>query len=106
MVLVFMVRYLKEVMLLKGQINDWVSITDLNSASVMKLPRAELLAVSNLCQENFMYFLHKSYYVQVGWDCRLFYNAVAWSLAPETKAKMSLTAERNPAELKTVFHPC
>jgi hypothetical protein len=35
----------------------------------------------------------------------MFYKAISWALDPVTKAKISLTAERDPAELKLMYHP-
>lgn len=52
-----------------------------------------------------MYILYKSFYVQVGLDTRMFYKAISWALDPVTKQKISLTWERDPAELKTFYHP-
>ena len=52
-----------------------------------------------------MWILCKSYYVNVGWDTRMFYAAISWVIDPVTKQKISLTAERDPAELKLMYHP-
>ena len=52
-----------------------------------------------------MWILHKSFYVQVGFDTRMFYKAISWALDPVTKQKISLTAERDPIDLKNMFHP-
>ena len=35
----------------------------------------------------------------------MFYKAISWALDPVTKQKISLTAERDPAELKLMYHP-
>ena len=64
---VFLFAYLKKVMLLPGQIEQWVTICDLNGMSATSLPRKQLLAFGNLCQANLMYYLFRSFYTHVGW---------------------------------------
>ena len=53
-----------------------------------------------------MFVLHKSYYTAGGLDTRLFYKAVSWAIDPVTRTKLCLTAERDPQELKDMYHPC
>jgi hypothetical protein len=53
-----------------------------------------------------MFVLFKSFYVQAGFDTRMFYKAFSWALDPVTKQKLCLTAERNPTDLSSMFHPC
>jgi hypothetical protein len=45
----FLVRYIRDVMFLPGHIDQWVSIMDLNGASMFKLPRDVLLTVGKIC---------------------------------------------------------
>ena len=79
---------------------------DMNQASLFKLPRDVLMTMGRICQENLMFVLHKSYYCQAGLDTRMFYKAVSWAIDPVTKSKMMLTAERDPEEVRNLYHPC
>jgi hypothetical protein len=84
-VLTFMVRYLREVMFLRGHIDQWVTIMDMNGAYMMSLPRKLLFQLGQMCQDNLMWILHKSFYVSAGFDTRLFYKAASFFLDPITK---------------------
>lgn len=46
---VFLFNYLKKVILLPGQIEQWVTIMDLNNMSATSIPRKQILAFGNLC---------------------------------------------------------
>jgi hypothetical protein len=93
-------------MFLKGHVEQWVTIMDMNGLSLFKLPKDVLLTMAKICQENLMFVLFKSFYVQAGFDTRMFYKAFSWALDPVTKQKLCLTAERNPTDLSSMFHPC
>ena len=43
--LTFLVRYMREVMFLPGHVDQWISIMDMNSASLFKLPRQVVMKV-------------------------------------------------------------
>ena len=83
--LTFMVRYMREVMFLPGHVDQWITIMDMDSASLFKLPRQVVMKVGTICQENLMFILHKSYYTAAGLDTRMFYKAVSWAIDPVTK---------------------
>jgi hypothetical protein len=72
---------------------------------MLRLPRDVLTTMGTICQANFMYVLHKSYYVQASFDTKLFYKAVSFLLDPVTKEKICLTSERDPEELRSLYHP-
>ena len=42
-ILTFLIRYMREVMFLKGHVDQWVTIMDMNGASMLSLPRKVLL---------------------------------------------------------------
>ena len=52
-----------------------------------------------------MYFLFRSFYTHVGWGQRLFYNGIKVFIDPETKLKIVLSGEGDPAQLVQMFHP-
>ena len=63
----FMWVYVKKVILLPGQVEQWITICDLNNMSMTSIPRKQILAFGSLCQANLMYFLFRSFYTHVGW---------------------------------------
>ena len=81
----YLFMYVKRVLLLPGQVEQWVTICDLNNMSMTALPRKQILAFGNLCQSNLMYFLFRSFYTTVGWGQRLFYKGVQMFIDEETK---------------------
>lgn len=102
---IFLFVYLKKVVLLPGQVEQWVTICDLNNMSMTSLPRKQLLAFGNLCQANLMYFLFKSVYTSVGWGQRAFYSGVKMFIDDETKLKIVLAGDQAPQDLVDMFHP-
>ena len=103
--MIFIVRYAREKMLLKGHIEQWISIMDMNGASLFKAPKDVLLTMARIAQENLMFVLHKSYYVRAGWDTRTFYKAFSWALDPVTRAKIAIEGAADPPELRQMYHP-
>ena len=63
----YMFNYCKKALFLPGQIEQWVTVCDLNNMGVTSLPRKQLIAIGQLCQANFLYFLFRSFYTHVGW---------------------------------------
>ena len=101
----FMWVYVKKVILLPGQVEQWITICDLNNMSMTALPRKQILAFGSLCQANLMYFLFRSFYTHVGWGQRLFYKGVQVFIDDETKLKIVLAADGAPQQLVDMFHP-
>mmetsp|Transcript_46046 Transcript_46046/g.60995 ORF Transcript_46046/g.60995 Transcript_46046/m.60995 type:complete len:82 (-) Transcript_46046:250-495(-) len=58
----FMFNYIRKCLLLPGQVEQWVSICDLNHMGATALPRQTIMGFGNLCQNNLMYFLYRSFY--------------------------------------------
>ena len=102
---IFLFAYLKKTMFLPGQIDQWVTICDMNGLSMTSLPRKQLLGFGNLCQANLMYYLFRSIYTNVGWGQRLIYRGVQMFIDPETKFKIVLAADSAPQEIVESFHP-
>ena len=102
---VFYMNYCRKVLFLPGQVEQWITICDLNNMGVTAIPRKQLLAIGELCQSNFLYFLFRSFYVHVGWGQRQLYKALGPFIDPETKLKIQLFGEGDPAPLKDICHP-
>ena len=80
----FLFMYVKNVMMLPGQIEQWVCLCDLGNLSMASLPRKQIMAFGQVCQANLMFFMFKSVYVNVSWGQRLFYKAAKAFIDPET----------------------
>lgn len=98
--------YMKRVMFLPGHSDHWNSITDMGFAGMWAIPRAQVLAFLEICQNNMMYILNKSFYVNTSWGQMIVYKAVNAFLDPVTKTKLNLTAENNHPDLTALYHPC
>lgn len=98
-------HYLKHVMLLPGHVEQWVSICDLHHMGATALPRKVIMAFGNLAQNNLMYFLFRSFYLQVSWGQRMLYNAISYFVDPETREKIVLDGTNAPAAMSQLFHP-
>ena len=103
---VFLYMYIKNVMLLPGHIDNWVNIVNFGKLGITALPRKPILAFAGVCQANMMYFLAKSYYVNVSWGQMTLYKTLSSFINEETRAKICLTGDNTHAELATLFHPC
>lgn len=102
---IFLFVYVKKVLLLPGQVEQWVTICDLNNMGATSLPRKQLLAFGTLCQSNLMYFLFRSVYTSVGWGQRAVYSGLKVFIDEETKLKIVLAGEAAPRQLIDLFHP-
>ena len=58
-----------------------------------------------MCADNLMYFMARAYYVNSTWGQKAFYNMVKGAIDPETREKMFLESEADPASLTELFHP-
>lgn len=101
---VYLFAYMKRVMFIPGQVEQWVTICDLNNMSLTSLPRKQLLAFGGICQGNLMFHLFKSIYTSVGWGQRLFFKGIKVFIDPETREKIVLSGDLNPPELIDMFH--
>ena len=102
---VYLFNYCKKVIFLPGQVEQWITICDLNNMGVGAIPRKQLIAIGQLCQNNFMYFMYRAFYTHVGWGQRALFKAVGVFIDPETKLKIILAGEGAPAALVDMFHP-
>ena len=102
---VFMFNYCEKVLFLPGQIEQWITICDLNNMGISAMPRKQLIAIGTLCQENFVAFLYRSFYCNVSWGQRSLYKAVSVLIDEVTKQKIVLSGEVAPPALVEMFHP-
>ena len=65
-----------------------------------------MLAFAEIAQNNFMYILNRSFYLNASWGQNLVYKAVSTFLDPVIKAKIVLTSERTHPGIFELCHPC
>ena len=53
-----------------------------------------------------MYFLARSYYVNMSWGQKTIYSGLSGFINEETKAKIVCISEAHNAEMLQMFHPC
>ena len=63
----FLWSYMKKCMFLPGQADHWNTITNMGFASMWALPRAQVFGIADMCQNNMMFMLNKSFYVNTSW---------------------------------------
>ena len=63
----YLYNYIKKVMLLPGQIDYCNLIVNLGKQSVTEMPRELITAFAKLSQENIMFFMAKSFYLNLSW---------------------------------------
>ena len=102
---IFLYVYMRKVMFLDGQVDMWMTLVNFGNLGVSSLPRKPILAFADVCQSNMMYFMAKSYYVNVSWGQRTLYKGLSSFINEETKAKISLTGDMHTPELVDLFHP-
>lgn len=52
-----------------------------------------------------MYFLHKSFYLNLSWGINVVYKGLSGLINPETRAKMILTDKSTDPDMLNYFHP-
>ena len=102
----FLYNYLKKVMFLPGQSDMWLNVVNLGNLGMTALPRKPILAFADVCQNNMMYFMSKSYYLNVSWAQNTIWKGVKSFINEETRAKICLTSDNTHNDLKALVHPC
>lgn len=54
-------------MFLPGHIEQWVVIVNLGNLGVTQIPRKQIMAFADVCQENLMYYMGIAFYVNVSY---------------------------------------
>lgn len=102
---IFLYQYLKNVMFLPGFADQWITIINLGKLGATSIPRKQVLAFADVCQANLMYFLHKSFYLNLSWGLNVVYKGLSGFINEETRAKMILTDKPTDPDMLNYFHP-
>lgn len=70
------------------------------------LPRQQVQAIAQVSQDNMLYMLYKSFYLNTSWGQTLAYKMMSPFLHPETKEKINLTDKNTHPDLLAMYHPC
>lgn len=97
---------MQRVMFLPGQVDHWNTITDMGFQSMWSLPRQQVQAIAQVSQDNMLYMLFKSFYLNTSWGQTLAYKMMSPFLHPETKEKINLTDKNTHPDLLAMYHPC
>ena len=54
-------------MFLEGNVQNWNSLVDMGNLGMFDLPREQIMAFAEVCSNNMMYMLFKSWYLNVSW---------------------------------------
>ena len=80
-------------------------IINMGNLSMTSLPRNNIMGFGKVSQAHLQYAMAKSYYVEASWSQRMCFSAAKAFLAAETTAKMGFYGERDPQELRDMYHP-
>lgn len=83
--LVFLWNYLGKVMTLDGHIDQWVGIFNFGQLGVTDMPREAILSMTRTSMDNFIYIMHKCFYLNMSWGQSFAYNTFKILLEEETR---------------------
>lgn len=83
--LVFLWNYLGKVMTLDGHIDQWVGIFNFGQLGVTDMPREAILSMTRTSMDNFIYIMHKCFYLNMSWGQSFGYNTFKILLEEETR---------------------
>jgi hypothetical protein len=65
-----------------------------------------VLAFAEIAQNNFMYILNRSFYLNASWAQTMVYKMIGPFLDPETKLKINLSNSLIHPDLLELYHAC
>jgi hypothetical protein len=63
----FLCTYIRKVMFLPGQADQCLNIVNLGNMGLTDIPRSLILTFFDVLQRNMMYFMAKSFYLNLSW---------------------------------------
>jgi hypothetical protein len=98
--LCFLLEYAVQKLLIPGQVENWVVLTDLNSQGLRKLPVSEAKRIIKLLQENFRCRMIYNYVVNAPSSIVFIWSIVKKFIEEHTINKIRILKESAPEELK------
>lgn len=78
----------------------------MGNASMWAIPRSQVSALAEMCQNNMMFMLHKSFYLNASWAQSWAYKIMSPFLHKETIEKIQMSSDQTHDDLKNMVHPC
>lgn len=101
----FVLEYMIGNNLLPGQIENWITIINVNKQGVMSVDKTALKTVIKVASDNYRSRPKKTIILNTTFSVNLLWKIVSPFLHAQTKAKISLTSGNAPDELHNLFHP-
>lgn len=101
----FFLDYVIDNMMLPGQIETWVSITDMGKMGLSDLPISQLRKVIEVLQNNYKCRLGRNFVVNAPTSVNVVWTIVKKFLDKDTVEKMSITGKSFDPALLQNFHP-
>lgn len=90
---------------LPGQIENWITILNINKEGVLSVDKASLKAVISVASANFRCRPRKTFIVNTTFTVNLLWKIISSFLHAQTKAKISLTSSNHHEEMMQIIHP-
>jgi len=96
----YFLDYVMKNLLLPGQVENWVVITDLENVGIMNLPYSLLQEVFSFMQNNFRGRMYRAYILDAPWTFSAAWNVLKTFMEGSTASKVSICSDRHDPGLK------
>ena len=101
--LCFLLEFAIQKLMIPGQIENWIVITDLNSKGLTKLPLNDMKKVIKTLQDNFRCRMSVNYVVNAPTSLRFMWGMIKNFIEEHTIKKIKILKESEPQEMKAHF---
>ena len=101
--LCYVLEFASTKLMIKGHIENWIIITDLNNKSLTNLPLSELKQIISVLQNNFRCRMIVNYIVNAPRTLSFLWGLLKKFVEPHTVNKIRISRESKPADMRTHF---
>jgi len=101
----FMCFYLIENLMVRGKVENWILVMDLNGLSLSKLPTKTLKQIMTECQDHLKCRIRMAFYFNVTFGLRAIWQLVSPFIDKMIKHKMVMKGDANDPLLGELVHP-
>ncbi len=101
----YFLDYVIRHMLLPGQVENWIVITDLNGLGIMSLPYGVLKEVFAFMQNNFRGRLYKAIVLNAPWTFSAAWKVIENFMEASTASKIVINSGTTDPSLKNLINP-
>lgn len=101
----FLLEFMTKTMMIPGQVENWVVITDLCRTSLFDLPISELKSLIKLLQDNFRCRMTVNYIVNAPTSITFAWRIIKVAIEEHTLRKIKIMKTAHAPELRTHFSP-